>query len=423
MAGREVKVVISAQDKASGPLGVVAGRIRSFRDASDHAGQGLGRINNILGDISRTALGATGPLGRVAEKLIELGIGGGAFLLIAGGIAAIVTLYQKMTQAAREAREETDKLVTSLFKLSPAGQHEERVKELDRLNTRIKAIKEELDTSNPFRKALGLGPSAEEAKKLNAELLKLTYLRDRLLTVGALELPELSTTTSGDKKAKELQARIDAIVEKTSKQLVIETASTTVQDTRSTGAERVSEGDLPDWKANTEAALDFHGAMGLIAEITPAVAEGLDAINNSLLGSIPGFGMVAKAAQKAVQIVAKVEGSIAIAKGAVKLAESIWPFNPAGIASGSKMIAEGAKLAALGGGGGGGGGGASGGGSGFAQSATQTQQATRLQEVRIKANPGDILNLNSPGGQRILAEAIRAAAYARTIEIDLTGAA
>jgi len=137
-----------------------------------------------------------------------------------------------------------------------------------------------------------------------------------------------------------------------------------------------------------------------------------------------------KAAVSAVAGAAIAEGKIGVAKGFAKIAEGAFPPNPPLIASGLAMVAKNTALIALAGAfAGGTGGSGAGGGSGslsaggFTSSSQQSAQGRGLQEVKIKANPGDILNLNSPGGQRILAEAIRAAAYARTIEIDLTGAA
>lgn len=152
---------------------------------------------------------------------------------------------------------------------------------------------------------------------------------------------------------------------------------------RKSGLGGVDPGELPKTLEDTTAGvMDLHQSLSLITEVTPAVAMGLDAINNSLLGSIPGFGAVAKAAQKAVGIIAKVEGAVAIAKGAVKVAESIWPFNPAGLASGLKMIATGTQLAALGGGGGGGA--ASTGGGGSQGSAGYERNQAALAQARAR---------------------------------------
>lgn len=412
MAGREVKVVISADDQASGPLGKVAGNIRSFRDASEHAGQGLGRINNILGDMAREAIGATGPLGRIGEKLLEFGLGGGLFGLFAAGAVLIVKFFTDMGEAAKKAREETDGLIESLKKASPAGQHDERVKQLKLLNDEIARQRAELDQSrNPFAFAL---KSKEEVDALNASLAYNIYLRNRLLTVGALNLPDLETGETPDQKAARLKREAFIQQQFDASALGIKNAGGPQVvggggrvEPRSSGLGGVDPGELPKTLEETTAgALSLHEAFSLIGEVTPAVAEGLDAINNSLLGSIPGFGIVAKAAQKAVQIVAKVEGAIAIAKGAVKLAESIWPFNPAGIASGTKMIAEGSKLAALGGGSGGGGGSYGGGGGGQAfTGSVQAAQQTQRDTIEVMLPP--IIPTTDPGVQDWLADVIR----------------
>lgn len=114
---------------------------------------------------------------------------------------------------------------------------------------------------------------------------------------------------------------------------------------------------------------------------TLLVGEAIGAINGSLLASIPGFGAVAKAATKAIGIVAKIEGGIAIAQGAVKLAKSIFPFNPAEAASGLKMIQTGRQLTSLGGGGGGA---ASTGGGGSASSSGYGRSQSELAAARAK---------------------------------------
>lgn len=410
---REVKVVITADDKASGSLSAVGGRIRSLRDASEHAGKGLGRIGNILGDVSREALGATGWIGRVGEKLLEIGVGGGAFVLIAGGIAAIVALYEKLTKATKEAREETEKL----FKATPAGQHEERVAKLAKEAESAKHLREEVVRLQAVAKGdvqLFGFIKPETLQRLTAarrELDKIGYVVGKLQSDGAVNLPEIGDETPEQKAAR---LRREAFTEAGIRAAEIDLRGAGGprvvgghdEQIRKSGLGGVDPGQLPGTLEDTTAgALSLAEAFKLVGEVTPAIAEGLDAINNSALASIPGFGIVAKAAQKAVQIVAKVEGAIAIAKGAVKVAESIWPFNPAGLASGTKMIAEGARLAALGGGGGGsGGGGGHGGGSSFTQSAQAAQQAQR-DTVTVILPP--IIPTTDPGVQDWLADVIR----------------
>lgn len=98
--------------------------------------------------------------------------------------------------------------------------------------------------------------------------------------------------------------------------------------------------------------------------VGPAMSGTIDAISGltqALAQSLPGHSAVAKAAAFAAKSIARIEGGIAIAKGSVKMAESLFPPNPAGLASGAGMITHGIKLLNLGGGGGAGAGGYTGG--------------------------------------------------------------
>lgn len=148
----------------------------------------------------------------------------------------------------------------------------------------------------------------------------------------------------------------------------------------------------------------------LVGRSFTETADGVIGIADALGQSIPGFHGVAKAAQAAAGIIAKVEGALAIEQGGVKVAQALFPFNPALMASGLGMIAHGFKLAALGGGGGGGGSGAGGGGA--ASQAQQQQQrlgTAGTGTMKVIMPRGAFLRSDEPGFQEFFAETARKA--------------
>lgn len=408
---------IVARDFASAVIQKVNGNVENFTQTARKAGSvasvefegGLRKASNAVTNLAGDLLGVNNKISNMAEGLITAFGGGGTVVTALGvGIVAIVALYNLIEGAAKKAREETDKLIESQYKLTPQGKREQRMEELQKTNARIAEIQEKLATSNPFREALGLNAAGEDAKALRDELQKLIYTREILMRQGALQLPELeagSLTADQLRAKKERDARIAQGSDV--RGLKVELAQQPV------GLKPLGElagpvdAAVPEFKPAADAALSFRDALGLVAEVAGPVAEAMNAINDSVLGSIPGFGQVAKAAQKAVQIVAKVEGGIAIAKGAVKVAESIWPFNPAGLKSGLGMIAEGTKLSALGGGSGSAG--ASGGGAGSSASyqPRQEQIAKDQGKVTVVVPRDAVWSTNSTEFQDFLAQTLK----------------
>lgn len=146
----------------------------------------------------------------------------------------------------------------------------------------------------------------------------------------------------------------------------------------------------------------------LVGQSFTETADGIIGIADALGQSIPGFHGVAKAAQAAAGIIAKVEGALAIEQGGVKVAQALFPFNPALMASGLGMIAHGFKLAAMGGGSGSSGGG-SGGGGGAAAAAQQQQKLGEAGAGTMKVimPRGAFLRSDEPGFQAFFADVAR----------------
>lgn len=161
--------------------------------------------------------------------------------------------------------------------------------------------------------------------------------------------------------------------------------------------------------------------------VSPAMSGTIDAISGittALAESLPGHSAVAKAAQFAAKAIAKVEGGIAIAKGGVKIAESIFPPNPAGLASGAGMVTQGLKLLNLGGGGGGaagsytGGHGGSGGLSGRGLDGRGRELASRGKLV-LNIKDG-VMGTRSPEFRDMIVGLVREAGDLRELEVTYT---
>lgn len=89
---------------------------------------GLGRVTQALEGVIHRATETSPVLARLGTSLLEFGVGAAVTLAVVGGLALIVTAYQKLTQSAREAKETIDKVIDSLraqadaeFRASRAG--------------------------------------------------------------------------------------------------------------------------------------------------------------------------------------------------------------------------------------------------------------------------------------------------------------
>lgn len=115
---------------------------------------------------------------------------------------------------------------------------------------------------------------------------------------------------------------------------------------------------------NLEAALSDEVLGKLAGDTLVSLTDGFEANFAAIGRGRNVFSGLAKAALKPVADEAKGYGRLGIGKGILKIKDSIWPPNPAGLLSGVGMVAAGGALVAAagqvagGGGGGGGGGGA-----------------------------------------------------------------
>lgn len=119
MAAPDVKVRITAEDNATATVVGLQQRFRAFRESSEEAGRGLNKVGNALGDMAREAVGASGPLGRIVEKVLEFGVGGGAFIVVAGAIALAYKAFEKLEESTSKAHKAYTDFLDSLRKDSP----------------------------------------------------------------------------------------------------------------------------------------------------------------------------------------------------------------------------------------------------------------------------------------------------------------
>lgn len=393
-----------------------------FRGGLAKAGRAMERF---AGDL----LGVNNQVGNFAEGILEFAGGGALVTGVAAGIIAIGAAFLYFTKQAREAKKAYDDYIKSLQKDTP----------LSIVGAQLDSVREQLakaENQQAYEIEV-VGSATSETTKRVADLrrqvglLEGQYqdLRDALKDVHDQSLFDAGLNNVGPTKggASLLNTQTLSVIT----DAVSWAIRGIITTNRNQGAltDRTRQGASAEEQAASIAAanaattqsfamigvggevaakhmLSFAEVMDRVAESTLAVGDALAAINNSLLGSIPGFGQVAKAAQKAVQVVAKVEGAIAIAKGAVKVAESIWPFNPAGLASGTKMIVEGARLSALGGGSGSASS-ASGGGAGSGSSYQQSQQQLAAQRDKVTVILPPIIPTTDTGVQDWLAQLIR----------------
>jgi len=158
---------------------------------------------------------------------------------------------------------------------------------------------------------------------------------------------------------------------------------------------------------------------GLLGPKIGGTTDAILGMTEAIADSIPGHGAAAKAAEVAAKAVAKVKGGIAIAEGGVKIAQSLFPPNPAGLASGAGMVTQGLKLLQLGGGSGGGySGRGGGGGGGRAQAERDAEDYRRKTEAaRTIYVQGGLLDMSDPRQAEALSDALSTLGNEGRIEI------
>lgn len=134
------------------------------------------------------------------------------------------------------------------------------------------------------------------------------------------------------------------------------------------------------------------------------------------------FKSLGKAAAKTIADMAAAEGRFHIGKGIAKIGSSLFPVNPAGIASGAKEVAAGVGLIALssklggqGGGGGAGGGGGGGAGAGAVRNQDTKNIDNRRPETTVYIQGDRYLDTTNPEKMDAFVRAIREAGQGNII--------
>lgn len=87
---------------------------KSVGEESQRAGVGLGRLNYSMLGLARQAAGANAATAQVAGALGSLALSGGVMLAATAGLAGLVTVWERVTRSAREARREQEDALEQL---------------------------------------------------------------------------------------------------------------------------------------------------------------------------------------------------------------------------------------------------------------------------------------------------------------------
>lgn len=420
MANQQLQMEIIAKDLATATLQKVdaalldvANRQGSVTAATNRATTatgdfraGLSKASNALTNLAGDALGANNKIANFAEGLLTMGVGGTVVTAVSAGILAIAATYAILTKETREAEKATNDLIAAELKRAearaPQGLRSGQVirAEIDRLQDEIRQTKALLD----FRRAGGGATSALE-ERLASLSLELAQARRALREArgGAVVLDELTVTARRAAAPKPKDRDITGKLGLEPKdapfrpELRLEGAFTEI---------------IPQVQTAGAVFTDFVGTlekvehqMGFIADATVGIGEAFAG-----LGDVVG-GKAGEAAKKLLAPFMKLEGTYFVIKGLAKLAEGLFPPNPALIASGSGMVARGRQLLAMAGGGGTGGGTGAGGGSAGSSASRDVRDTAQQRGTVTVVWPKDAFaNPRDPKFQEYLAETIRAAA-------------
>jgi hypothetical protein len=108
-AGIQARLLAQRQAEAAAQTSTLA---RPLDEIATHLGSGtreVGKFRQGLISLGLQATDTSGPIGKVIESLLTLGIGGGAVAGIAAGVAVIVKLYDTLTESARKTKEAADR--------------------------------------------------------------------------------------------------------------------------------------------------------------------------------------------------------------------------------------------------------------------------------------------------------------------------
>lgn len=166
--------------------------LRQTEQRSGPARQGLGTMRSSMLGLAATMVGTRSTAGTLAGALLQFSIGNPLAVGVSAGILAIVVLYEKLTDATRKAKAETDKLIESLRKERDeriAAEHPELPFQATagQLRERQAQLQQQLDAARRGR-AVPL-PGGDVRIEVDTE--KVTQLQQQIRDLDTLQLEAL----------------------------------------------------------------------------------------------------------------------------------------------------------------------------------------------------------------------------------------
>lgn len=400
---QQLAMEIVAKDLATATLQRVNANVENFTRTAARAergsfqfGEGLKKAANAVNGLAGDMLGLNSKVGRMAEGLLAFAGGGALVTAVALGITAVGAAVKLLRVEVESSTKATDELAKSwsatfdqIASKTLGGLEAQRAQIQARftfhstqyLTNRTKEVQDQLAEDSKALQAIN-GAIEELRRKMAEDAAKRAAAR-RLETPEGPGLPA-KITGPGLEPLAPLAAfppgTIEALTEefKPLNEAVMQTAHS-----------------FSYWQ----------GVMETVAQATTGIGEGLIG-----LGEVVG-GRFGDTARKIIAPFAKIEGTYYIIKGLAKIADSLFPPNPAGLVSGSGMIARGRQLVSLAGGGASYGGAAGGGGAGGLGPGQQTI-AQQQGEVNVQLKKGYV-DSTDPDFQDFLVETLRGAGNRR----------
>lgn len=427
MANQQLALEIVAKDLATATLqkvdaalldvarrqGSVTAATNSATTSTGQFSAGLNKTSNALENLAGNLLGVNNQVGNLAEGLLSM-VGGGPLVTgVALGITVVAGALFYFNKQARDAKKAYDDWLDSLRKNTPlsivGAQLDTEKEKLDRLEANFARMKDYVSVQG---KRMGVTPELAAQRALVAGLQAqydaiLRDMRDASQRDAAKIIGDRQRE-SADIIAKAMADRGRAGADTVAGKLFGGPKSPEEPLGLRLGGDFTTM--IPEVQQAGTVFTDFADTldlivfrMGAISDATAGIAEGFAALGDVVGG---GIGNVAK---KVLAPFMKLEGTYFVIKGLAKLADGLFPPNPALIASGSGMVARGRQLLSMAGGGTPGGGSGSGGGSAAGGATRDVQDATRRGTVTITMREG-FVSTRDPRWQEELAETIRNAA-------------
>lgn len=401
VADDQAQAVVARTERSIGQLGASNARLGVSGQA---AAAGISKASNAITNLAGDAVGANNKVANLVEGLLSAAVGGPVVTAVAAGIAVVTAALFYFDKQAREAREGWEDYLKSLQKQSPlavAGA------QIDALREKLAAPEFAGGLYGRIFRAFGFGKSrTENILELAGVEQAYAQMFESISDAAAKNGAKVATRTA-DAAEKALRDRIanDPTLRGYSLAKIAQPAR---DDLKLRAFDTGDMLDPAEWVQFGDVAVD---SLSRVNRALDDIGINLDTMKEGFLrsfeASIAGADNFADATigavGKAIKGTARMLGQEQFAKGAAKIAEGIFPPNPAAILSGLKHIAAGSLFMALAGGGGGGGYGAGGGG-GASRQQEDVARATNRPRTIVFPMHGFIRS-DDPNFQDFLREA------------------